>query len=102
LTHDATVAISGLMLNKDEVKMGIQNKCDDKITTEEIWDRLMDHSEEWAKEGATPQDVATVMAFFVVELSFDCAPSHAEATHLLLSAINARIERDREDDEDDS
>jgi len=32
-------------------------------------------------------------------LSFDCAPNDAEATHLLLDAITARIERDREDAE---
>jgi len=82
--------------------MAIPNEYDDKITYDEIYDRLLDTTKEFSDDGATPFDVALVMAHFVVELSFDCAPNNAEATHLLLSAINARIERDREDDDDDN
>ena len=55
-------------------------------------------TEEFSLQGANPFHVANVMSRFVVELSFDCAPSDADATHLLLDAITARIERDREND----
>lgn len=80
--------------------MTIPNACDDKITYDEIYDRLLDTTKEFSDEGATPFDVATVMAHFVVELSFDCAPNSSEALRVLLHAINSRIERDCEVQED--
>jgi|TARA_E500000318_G_C3389176_1_gene145274 hypothetical protein len=80
--------------------MTVPNKYDDKITYEEIYERLLDVTKEFSDEGATPFDVAHVMAHFVVELSFDCAPDSSEAVHVLLHAINSRIERDCESDDD--
>ena len=73
---------------------------DKRISYEDMYDRLLDVTEEFSLQGANPFHVANVMSRFVVELSFDCAPSDVEATHLLLDAITARIERDREDAED--
>tara|TARA_X000001388_G_scaffold77176_2_gene76846 strand:- start:414 stop:662 length:249 start_codon:yes stop_codon:yes gene_type:complete len=72
---------------------------DKRISYEDMYDRLLDVTEEFSLQGANPFHVANVMSRFVVELSFDCAPNDAEATHLLLDAITARIERDREDAE---
>ncbi len=73
-------------------------KCK-RISYEDMYDRLLDVTEEFSLQGANPFHVANVMSRFVVELSFDCAPNDTEATHLLLDAITARIERDREDAE---
>ena len=70
-----------------------------RISYEDMYDRLLDVTEEFSLQGANPFHVANVMSRFVVELSFDCAPNDAEATHLLLDAITARIKRDREDAE---
>mgnify|MGYP001202809273 FL=1 len=72
---------------------------DKRISYEDMYDRLLDVTEEFSLQGANPFHVANVMSRFVVELSFDCAPNDAEATHLLLDAITARIERDRENAE---
>ncbi len=74
-------------------------KCK-RISYEDMYDRLFDVTEEFSLQGANPFHVANVMSRFVVELSFDCAPNDAEATHLLLDAITARIERDREVSDD--
>jgi len=73
---------------------------DKRISYEDMYDRLLDVTEEFSLQGASPFHVANVMSRFVVELSFDCAPNDAEATHLLLDAITARIERDREVSDD--
>lgn len=75
----------------------VKNK---RISYEDMYDRLLDVTEEFSLQGANPFHVANVMSHFVVELSFDCAPNDAEATHLLLNAITDRIERDRENAED--
>jgi hypothetical protein len=57
--------------------------------------RLLDLAEQLAKEGdTTPQDLAFAMSVFLVDLAFDCAPDKQQATHLILSAINERIEQD--------
>jgi len=69
-----------------------------RISYEDMYDRLLDVTEEFGLQGANPFHVAHVMSRFVVELSFDCAPSDADATHVLLDAITARIERDRKND----
>ena len=69
-----------------------------RISYEDMYDRLLDVTEEFSLQGANPFHVANVMSRFVVELCFDCAPSDADATYLLLSAITDRIERDREND----
>ena len=71
-----------------------------RISYEDMYDRLLDVTEEFSLQGAHPFHVANVMSRFVVELSFDCAPNDAEATHLLLDAITARIERDHEVSDD--
>lgn len=72
----------------------------DKITHEQIFNRLLDVTEEFAENGATPFDVANVMSRFVAEMAFDCAPCPQQATHLLLNAITSRIERDHKEQED--
>ena len=61
---------------------------------EKMYDRLLDVTEEFNKQGATPFQVANVMARFVVELSFDCAPDPRQATHLIMTAITDRFDRD--------
>jgi len=61
---------------------------------EKIYDRLLDVTEEFDKQGATPFQVANVMSRFVVELSFDCAPDPRYATHLIMTAITDRFDRD--------
>ena len=63
---------------------------------EDIYDRLLDVTEEFSTQGATPFAVANVMSRFVVELSYDCAPDPQHATTLLLTAITDRMERDIE------
>ena len=65
---------------------------------EDIYDRLLDVTEELANEGATTFELSNVMSRFVVELSFDCAPDPRHATHLLMSAMNDRIERDLDEE----
>jgi len=67
------------------------------MTNEQIYGRLLDFTEELADDGATPQDVAQTMATFLCELSYDCAPCPQVATHLILSAITGRIERENEE-----
>ena len=67
------------------------------MTSEQIYGRLLDFTEELADDGATPQDVAQTMATFLCELSYDCAPCPQLATHLILSAITGRIEREHEE-----
>ena len=67
---------------------------------EDIYERLLDVTEEFSIQGASTVDVANVMARFVVELSYDCAPDPQHATHLLLTAITDRIERDTEQDKE--
>tara|TARA_R100001015_G_C4533129_1_gene99019 strand:- start:488 stop:706 length:219 start_codon:yes stop_codon:yes gene_type:complete len=62
----------------------------------DIYERLLDVTEEFSIQGASTFDVANVMARFVVELSYDCAPDPQHATHLLLSSITDRMERDIE------
>tara|TARA_R100001460_G_scaffold31406_1_gene61844 strand:+ start:1171 stop:1392 length:222 start_codon:yes stop_codon:yes gene_type:complete len=61
---------------------------------EKMYDRLLDLTEEFNKQGATPFQVANVMSRFVVELSFDCAPDPRQATHLIMTAITDRFDRD--------
>jgi hypothetical protein len=68
---------------------------------EDMYDRLLDVTEEFSNQGATPFHVANVMSRFVVELSYDCAPDPQHATHLLLNAMISRIERDSEETEND-
>ena len=63
---------------------------------EDIYERLLDVTEEFSIQGASSFDVANVMARFVVELSYDCAPDPQHATTLLLTAITDRMERDIE------
>ena len=58
---------------------------------EKMYDRLLDLTEEFNKQGATPFQVANVMSRFVVELSFDCAPDPRQATHLIMTAITVRF-----------
>lgn len=60
----------------------------------EMYDRLVDVTEEFNKQGATAFQVANVMAKFVVELSFDCAPDSRQATYLIMTAITDRLDRD--------
>lgn len=64
---------------------------------EEMYDRLLDVTKEFDKQGATPFQVANVMSRFVVELSFDCAPDPRQATHLIMTAITDRFDRDFEE-----
>jgi hypothetical protein len=65
---------------------------------EKMYDRLLDVTEEFNKQGATPFQVANIMARFLVELSFDCAPDPRHATHLLMTAMTDRIERDLDEE----
>jgi len=69
------------------------------ITYEEMYEELLDLTEGFAHEGASVFDVANLMSRFVTEMAFDCAPCQNKATHLLLSAITDRIERDHSDGE---
>ena len=68
---------------------------------EDMYDRLLDVTEEFLNQGATPFHVANVMSRCVVELSYDFAPDPQHATHLLLNAMTSRIERDNEETEND-
>ena len=68
---------------------------------EDMYDRLLDVTEEFSNQGATPFHVANVMSRFVVELSYDCAPDPQQATHLILDAMTSRIERDHEESNND-
>ena len=68
---------------------------------EDMYNRLLDMTEEFSNQGATPFDVANVMSRFVVELSYDCAPDPQQATHLILNAMTSRIERDHEESDND-
>ena len=69
---------------------------DDK-NFERIWDALLNETELLAQEGITTFEMARGMAAFVVDLAFDCAPSSEQATHLLLQAIQRRLEADVEE-----
>ena len=71
----------------------------EKITHEQIYDRLLDVTEEFAENGANTFDVANVMSQFVTKMAFDCAPCSQQATHLLLNAITTRIEHNHEEQE---
>ena len=71
----------------------------DEITYEQIYNRLLDVTEEFAENGASTFQVANVMSRFVAEMAFDCAPCSQQATHLLLNAITSRIERNHEGQE---
>ena len=63
---------------------------------EDIYERLLDVTEEFSIQGATPFAVANVMSRFVVELTYYCAPDSQLGTHLLMNAITNRMERDIE------
>jgi len=64
------------------------------ITYEEMYDELLDVTEGFANEGASAFDIINLMSRFVTEMAFDNAPCQNKATHLLLTAITDRIERD--------
>ena len=66
--------------------------------TSMVYDKLLDISEELHREGVTTSQIARATALFLVELSFDCAPSGDYAMHLILSAIIERLERNIDDE----
>lgn len=66
------------------------------ITYEAMYEELLDVTEGFANDGASVFDIANLMSRFVTEMAFDCAPCQNKATHLLLSAITDRIERDHD------
>lgn len=73
------------------------------ITYEKMYEELLDVTEGFAKDGASVFEIANLMSRFVTEMAFDCAPCQNKATHLLLSAITDRIERDHDtEDEGDN
>lgn len=72
------------------------------ITYEEMYEELLDLTEHFANQGASVFDVANLMSRFVTEMAFDCAPCPNKATHLLLSAITDRIERDHSKEDKDA
>jgi hypothetical protein len=66
-----------------------------------MYDELLDVTEGFANEGASAFDIINLMSRFVTEMAFDCAPCQSKATHLLLTVITDRIERDHTGDEND-
>ena len=63
-----------------------------------VFDALLDVTEQLSEQGITPAEVARATAAFLVQLSFDCAPTAEHATHLILSAIAQLLERNIDED----
>ena len=66
-----------------------------------VYEMLLNETELLAEEGVEPADMARGLAVFLVQLTFDCAPSSDHAMHLIMSAVMRRLEANIEGDDDD-
>jgi len=68
---------------------------DDKETEifNKIYEALLNETELLSKEGVSTAQMARGLASFLVELCYDNAPTTPHATHLILSAINNKLEK---------
>lgn len=57
-----------------------------------IYEMLLTETELLAKEGTTTGEMARVLSVFLVQLTFDCAPSTDHALHLIMTAVMDRLE----------
>tara|TARA_R100000963_G_C4577619_1_gene59970 strand:+ start:87 stop:347 length:261 start_codon:yes stop_codon:yes gene_type:complete len=64
----------------------------DKIQ-KKIFEALLNETELLSKEGVSTAQMSRGLASFLVELVYDTAPTQSHATHLILSAVNKKLEK---------
>ena len=63
----------------------------DEKQIEFMYNKLLDLSEKHQKDITVP-NMGRVIAMFLCDLTYDCAPSSNHATHLILAAMQTKIE----------
>ena len=64
----------------------------DEKQIEFMYNKLLDLSEKHQKDITVP-NMCRVLAMFLCDLTYDCAPSSMHATHLILAAMQTKIEK---------
>ena len=64
----------------------------DEKQIEFMYKKLLDLSEKHQKEITVP-NMCRVLAMFLCDLTYDCSPSGNHATHLILTCVTDKIEK---------
>ena len=65
----------------------------DEKQIESMYDKLLDFSEKHQHDISVP-NMCRVLAMFLCELAYDCSPSSNHASHLILSAMITKMEKE--------